>query len=53
MSIKKEQSSRLKLQKILDDQRKRAGPLLRAWLKKDFIQSDLDKMNKFPEIKNE
>ena len=53
MSIKEEHQSRLKIQNMLNIQKKRAAPLLRQWLKKDFIQSELDKMNKLPEIKNE
>jgi hypothetical protein len=52
MSIKEEQQQ-YKLQKILDDQKKMAAPLLRKWLKKDFIKSELENINKLPEIKNE
>ena len=54
MNIKKEQhQSRLKIQKMLDAQKNRAAPLLKRWLKKDFIKSQLEKMNILPEIKNE
>jgi len=53
MSIKEEHQSRSKIQNMLDIQKKRATPLLRKWLKKDFIKSKLEKMNTLPKIKNE